>query len=38
MAIFIIVGLILLYLAVVVFLYLNTKMPDMPDWEEECWK
>ena len=38
MAISIILSLLFLYLAVVVFLYLNTEMPDIPDWEEECWK
>jgi len=33
----IIVGITLLYIVVVVYLYLTSEMPDMPDWEEESW-
>jgi len=41
MLISIIVILSLSYISVVVYLYLKTEMPDlpdMPDWEKECWK
>lgn len=38
MLISIIAGTLFSYFAVVVYLYLKTEMPDIPDWEEECWK
>jgi hypothetical protein len=38
MVISIILGALCVYIAIIVCLYLRTEMPDIPDWEEECWK
>ena len=37
MLINIIVGITFFYIAVVVYLFLTSEMPDTPDWEEEGW-
>jgi len=38
MIISIILTALIIYIAIVVYLYQKTEMPDIPDWEEECWK
>jgi hypothetical protein len=34
----IIIGITLLYITVIVYLYLTSEMPDIPDWEEMGWE
>ena len=38
MIISVILTALIIYMAIVVYLYQKTEMPDIPDWEEECWK
>ena len=38
MVFLVIAGIFIMYMAIVVSFYLTAEMPDLPDWEEECWK
>ena len=38
MVVYAILGVTILYIVVVVYLYLTSEMPDTPDWDELGWK